>query len=332
VTLWRSTLRREPSSESRSVTKQLTPAQEKLLEASAVIFGERATVKDAAFITRQLVQATLPHKNPGNIPAWTRTNGSTTLAIQPGFNIKTGKSYGYPHGSVPRLLIYWMTTEALRTKNPRLELGTSLTGFMAELGLNPDNGSLGAKRSDARRLRDQMDRLFNSIVSFHGEVEEGGRHGEARMNMTVARKSLFWWNPRHPEQGTLWGSYVELSQDFFDALCAAPVPVDMRALRALKRSPLALDLYAWLTYEAYRARRTHAPRFENWTQMHAHMGGDYKNPDDFRRKAKLALRKIKVVYPGLKLGDRQGGIEVLPRSLTALTPRDMTVDGTWTSL
>jgi hypothetical protein len=314
------------------VTKQLTPAQEKLLEASAVIFGERATPKDAAFITRQLVQATLPHKNPGNIPAWTRTNGNTTLAIQPGFNIKTGKSYGYPHGSIPRLLIYWMTTEALRTKNPRLELGTSLTGFMAELGLNPDNGSIGAKRSDARRLRDQMDRLFNSIVSFHGDIEQDGRHGEARMNMTVARKSLFWWNPRQPEQGTLWGSYVELSQDFFAALCAAPVPVDMRALKALKRSPLALDLYAWLTYEAYRAHKARAPRFENWTQMHAHMGGDYKNPDDFRRKAKLALRKIKTVYPGLHLGDRQGGIEVLPRSLTALTPRHMTVDGTWTTL
>jgi hypothetical protein len=310
----------------------LTRAQRKLIDASAVIFGEQATAKDAAFITRQLVQATLPHKNPGKIPAWVRTNGTISLAIQPGFNIKTGASYGYPYGTVPRLLIYWMTTEAIRTKNPRLDLGNSLAGFMAELGLNPDNGGLGARRSDARRLREQMDRLFNSTISFQNNVEQYGREGEARMNMTVARRSMLWWNPRQPEQGTLWGSYVELSQDFFDALCAAPVPVDMRALKALKRSPLALDLYAWLTYEAYRAHKTRKPRFENWAQMHGHMGADYKNPSDFRRFAKAALRKIRTVYPGLKLGQRQGGVEVLPESLPALQPRDMTIDGTWTTL
>jgi hypothetical protein len=40
-----------------------------------------------------------------------------------------------------------------------------------------------------------------------------------------------------------------------------------------------------------------------------------------RRKAQAILRKIKAVYPLLKLGDRQGGITVLPESLPALQPR-----------
>ena len=53
-----------------------------------------------------------------------------------------------------------------RTKSPRLELGNSLRGFMAELGLNSSNGSSGAKRSDARRLRGQMERLFRARISF----------------------------------------------------------------------------------------------------------------------------------------------------------------------
>jgi hypothetical protein len=101
------------------------------------------------------VQATLPYKNPGDVPLWKRTNGNLTLAIQPGMNIKTGKSYGYPYGSIPRLLLFWMTTEAARNKgrcfeNPRrLELGSTLSGFMTELGLDPNRGG---KRSDARRL------------------------------------------------------------------------------------------------------------------------------------------------------------------------------------
>jgi hypothetical protein len=59
---------------------KLTRAKQKLIDASALIFGDQATAADAAYITRQLVQATLPHKNPGNVPAWSRTNGNTTLA------------------------------------------------------------------------------------------------------------------------------------------------------------------------------------------------------------------------------------------------------------
>jgi hypothetical protein len=116
--------------------KKLTTAQRKLLDDSAVIFGEPATKQDAAYLPRELVQVTLPHKNPGNIPLWKRSNGTLAVGIQPGMNIATAESYGYPYGTVPRLLLFWITTEAVRTKSPRLQLGNSLRGFMAELGLN----------------------------------------------------------------------------------------------------------------------------------------------------------------------------------------------------
>jgi Plasmid encoded RepA protein len=53
-----------------------------------------------------------------------------------------------------------------------------------------------------------------------------------------------------------------------------PVPVDMRALKALKRSPLALDLYAWLSYEAYRAHRNAKPRFVGWDKLHEQFGDE----------------------------------------------------------
>jgi len=52
-----------------------------------------------------------------------------------------------------------------------------------------------------------------------------------------------WWHP-HPDQAALWESWIQLGEKFYSAVIASPVPVDMRALRALKRSPLALDLYA----------------------------------------------------------------------------------------
>ncbi|MBV8892786.1 MAG: plasmid encoded RepA protein [Acidobacteria bacterium] len=307
--------------------KTLTVAQRKLLDQSAVIFGEPATRQDAAYLPRELVQVTLPHKNPGNIPVWRRTNGNLTVGIQPGTDLTTGQSCGYPYGTIPRLLLFWVTTEAVQKKSRRLELGNSLRGFMAELGLNSSNGSSGAKRSDARRLRDQMQRLFQARVSFQGTTERNGRHGEVRLNMQVADTTEFWWSHKEPEQAALWGSWIELGEKFFDAITAYPVPADMRALRALKCSALALDLYAWLSYEAFRAHRSGKPRFENWMQLHDHLGAEYARPADFRRYAKAALRKIKVVYPSLKLGDRQGGIEVLPESWPAIQPRDMTIGG-----
>src|SRR5436309_1645025 len=133
--------------------KPLTRAQSKLIDASVVVFGEQATKKDAAFIARELVQASLPHKNPGNIPVWVRRNGNITLGIKPDVDMNTGKSYGYPYGTIPRLLLFWVTTEATRTKSRRLELGSSLSGFMAELGLSAYTGR--GKRGDAKRLRNQ---------------------------------------------------------------------------------------------------------------------------------------------------------------------------------
>lgn len=67
----------------------------------------------------------------------------------------------------------------------------------------------------------------------------------------------------------------------------------MRALRALKRSPLALDLYAWLTFQAFRAHQSERPRFETWQQLHNHMGGDYADIDNFRKKVKSDAQGVR---------------------------------------
>jgi hypothetical protein len=300
--------------------RALTNPERKFLENSTLIQGAAADAKDAAYLARELVQASLPHSNPGDVPLWTRRNGAVTLAIQPGINIRTGKSYGYPYGTIPRLLLFWITTEAVRIRSRRLDLGNSLNGFMADLGLNPDTG--GGKRGDAKRLRDQMERLFRSRFSLECYEVQDGQAGNGWIDMQVAPRGQMWWSEKHPDQGALWGSWIELGEDFYRAITAAPVPVDMRALRALKRSPLALDLYAWLTYEAFRAQHSRRPRFETWAQLHGHMGGEYADIDNFRKKAKAALKKIRAIYPGLKLGKRQGGIEVLAGSRSAIEPRE----------
>jgi Plasmid encoded RepA protein len=301
-------------------SKALTKAQRAIVEAGADIRLDRATLEDAAYLARQFVQATLPHSDP-KAETWSRQNGNYTLGIQAGFNVKTGKSYGLPYGIIPRLLLFWITTEAVKTKNPRLELGASMAAFMREVGLDPSHGG---PRSDARRLQEQMARLFQARISFQQTVQEGDAEGNAWLNMQVSRRGVLWWNPRTPQQDTLWNSWVEIERDFFEAITAAPIPVDTRALKALKRSPLALDLYALLCYEAFRVERSGRARFIPWPGVMTQLGANYQSDDaakNFKQKARAALRKVAAVMPSLILGDCKDGISILPGSSPAISVR-----------
>lgn len=299
------------------MTGKFTPQHRRILNAADVIAEAAPSDQDKAFMARQLVQTTLPHTDPGNVPVWSRQNGNITLTIQQGYN-DDGTPYGHPYGTIPRLLMYWMTTEALRTKTPKLELGNSLASFMEELGL--DHRSKGV-RSDRVRLQSQMNRLFEARISFTTRTEVDGQVGEGRRRMQVAEDTEFWWDKKNPNQTALWGSYVVLHQKFFEAITANPVPVDLRALRAIKRSPLALDLYSLMTYQAFRAARSGRPLFMTWRQMQSALGTSYADHADLRKAVRDAVRKIEAVYPGLALSNREGGLEVLPESLPAIASR-----------
>lgn len=141
----------------------LTRAQEKLVEAGVQISQEPDAI-ELAYLARQLVQCTLPHGDPGDVPLWTRTNGNVTLVIaRTGFDSKAQKPIGYPYGSLPRLLLFWLNTEAVRTGKRRLEMGDTFADFIRALGLDP---SRGGTRSDAKRLQEQMRRLFSAAINF----------------------------------------------------------------------------------------------------------------------------------------------------------------------
>lgn len=291
-------------------------AKNKLFKA-AVQVQESPYDADPVFTPRELVQATLPHKNPGDIPVWQRVNGNYALVIQPGWDAFENKSVGYPYGTVPRLLIFWLTTEALRTGKRRLELGDTLASFMRELGLNP---SRGGKRSDATRLKEQMNRLFSAKISFQYKEEGVNFGGHSRLDMQIAPKAQTWWSHQSPGQPTLFENWIELGEEFFNAITERPLPVDMRALEGLKNSALALDLYAWATLTTFQAAKKGKPRSVSWKLLMQQLGSHYSDVKDFKRKAKQALAKIELVYPNLKLESVEGGIMVKP-SLPAVMPR-----------
>jgi hypothetical protein len=130
--------------------------------------------------------------------------------------------------------------------------------------------------------------------------------------MRVAPKAMLWWDTSRSQQDNLWESWVELGEDFYAAITAAPVPVDMRALRALKRSPLALDLYAWVVHTAFTASRKREARVVPWEGLHGQMGAEYAEIRRFKQSALVALKKIALVYPGLRLETTQTDLIIHP--------------------
>jgi hypothetical protein len=306
--------------------KPPTRAQNALVDAVLSI----QAAPDAAergFMARQLILCTLPHSDPGNIDAWTRRTGSVALGIQPGVDFDTGKKIGYPYGTIPRLLLFWITTEVQRVKNfpelsitqkRTLQLGQNLAAFMEAVGLNPRGGG---KRSDAKRLHDQMDRLFSSRIGFVEKKRDGNAIGKERGTMEISPHYELWWNKKQPGQGALWNSHVFLGEGFYNALVDCAVPVDMRALKALKKSPLALDLYAWICYAAFAiVQQKRPPQFVPWKTLMQQFGTDYTGPSavkNFKAHVKAALRKIagsgngrSGLYPGLTIKPSRGGFSL----------------------
>jgi hypothetical protein len=179
---------------------------------------------------------------------------------------------------------------------------------MREIGLNPDNGGTGAKRSDARRLRDQLERLFRARISFEFTDERRSRF----MHMDIAEGGELWWDPKQRDQVELFESWITLGGTFYEALIANPVPADLRALRALKSSPLALDLYTWLAYRAHRVTRADKPVRVTWKQLMEQIGSEYADPKDFRDKLKTYLARVLALYPKLRIEVVHGGIMIRP--------------------
>ena len=113
--------------------------------------------------------------------------------------------------------------------------------------------------------------------------------------------------------GTSWQSNVTLDPTFFHEVTTYPVPVDLRALKALRRSPLALDMYCWLTY---RLSYLKGHKVIPWGALQVQFGSGYPQDGQGLRNFKKALlrelKKVKLVYQAAKVGSSDRGLELRP--------------------
>jgi hypothetical protein len=176
-----------------------------------------------------------------------------------------------------------------------------MSSFMRELGLSPTGGA----RGDITRMKDQTLRLFSSTIS--ATYEDGDRIAD--LGYRLADKTVLWWHAKQPDQAGLWQSSVTLSERFFSEVVDRPVPIDIRALKALKRSPMALDLYTWLTYRVSYLRK---PTTIPWEALAMQFGSDYARLRDFRAAFLAELKKVALVYPAVSVDASEAGLMVKP--------------------
>jgi len=246
------------------------------------------------FMARALIQATIPHSKIEN-SVFKRQNGSFKLTIL------ADPSIGLPYGSIPRLLIAWITTEAVRTKQRELVLGHNLCKFMSQLDLVPTGGRWGT----ITRLREQMKKLFSASISC---TYDDGDHWAIKNVQPVSQANL-WWNPKIPEQATLFESTLTLGEDFFEEIINYPIPIDMDVLKALKKSPMALDIYCWLTYRmSYLGNKTMIP----WKVLQMQFGANYKRTRDFKRYFLSQLHIVNGFYPKANINIENNGLVLQP--------------------
>ena len=262
------------------------------------LVGASEADPDRGFMARLMALCSLPRTNPGNRKEYKRVNGPYTLYMTAIGDNKL------PYGSSPRLLLAWVSTEAVRTQSRELILGASLSEFMDKLGVAP----VGGVRT---RLRNQMRRLFNAHVRLVYKDERG----EASVSSSIADRTEFWWNERKPNERVLWESKIELGEKFFQEIINHPVPLDITTLTALKRCALGLDLYLWLVYRTFGLR---APLQLSWRQVYRQFGAHPDNASDkrtvldFRRKVLRELKKIKLAWPGLNYATAPGVLILHP--------------------
>ena len=275
------------------------------------LVGASEADPDLGFMARTMALCSLPRSNPGNQLQYKRTNGPFTLGMIAGLGNKL------PYGNLPRLLLAWVSTEAVRTQSRELVLGRSLSEFMRTLGIYHNSGGRGGVQT---RLRNQMNRLFGCSVSL---IYKGER-GSASKSSFVADRTEFWWNERKPDEPVLWESKIRLGEDLFNEIISHPVPLDMNTLTALKRSPLGLDLYLWLVYRTFSLTR---PLRLSWPTLYRQFGvdpsraSDRVTVDNFRKDCLRELKKIKVAWPGLNYATAKGVLILLPSTPT-IAPSD----------
>ena len=229
---------------------------------------------------------------------WERQGYQTTLLIESG-RTRQKALIGIPYGSVARLILLYLQTEAIRTGSPEIVLGKSLNRWIERMDLTP-----GGKTRQL--VTEQARRISTCRLTFFTD-----RRGRASCDRTVPSSgdTISLGGVMDETQPTLWQDRVRLDEGFWRSLREHPVPVREEAVRAIGTRSLAIDIYVWL---AYRLHSLTKPMPVSWPAVHAQFGAGFALIKHLKPRFTDALKIALAVYPEAHVSIEKQGPDPAP--------------------
>jgi Plasmid encoded RepA protein len=272
-----------------------TKAERQAVQAAAAVMAEERSglgITHAGF-----AMTSLPHKRIDE-PVWERQGYQTTLLIESG-RTRQKALIGIPYGSVARLILLYLQTEAIRTGSPEIILGRSLNRWIERMDLTP-----GGKTR--RLVSEQARRISACRLTFFTDRSGGG---ELRQNGAFVRDAISLGGVIDETQPMLWQEKVRLDEGFWRSLREHPVPVREEAIRAIGTRSLAIDVYVWL---AYRLHSLSKPMPISWRAIHTQFGAGFALVKHLKPRFADALKIALAVYPEAQVDIERQGLTLHP--------------------
>ena len=280
------------------------------------------------YVPVPFVQSMFPHKDPKTF-TWSKESSNNKLRVVSGLYIDN-TPIGIPFGAKARMLLCSITKEVGRTESREVFLGESMNQLMLSMGMT---NKRGGEDSDRELLHEQMVRLFHCQINIFDKLDPDRNPADEEMGEEVVKqgkrkktpaRSILIVTHDESQSQTDWNKTVTISDEFFQILMKYDkVPLDLNHMKALKRSSLQLDLYAWLTWASYWVWTTgDTGPFISWDELRATFSS-YAENYDFKRSAIPALKKIQEVYTRLRIKvDDDLGVQFQKNTLPAVDPKN----------
>lgn len=271
---------------------------------------EQAEQQDVGYTSRVFVQALFPYRSSSDVVRQVQ-QGSTKITV-----IATD---GLPYGKYPRLVMAYVITKAVEragqvgagTLDPgearRIPLGNSLNAFLRAIGLTTrGSGTVIA------RIREQVDRIAACSIRVESLAKTAlSTRRAASPTVDISNYHELWLAP-NPDQPAISGSFIELTEEFYDEINKAPIPIDINVLKQLGK-PRAMDIYTWLALKKFWLSKRNERSFTfTWETLAGHFSPTelttWVQRRDFRTEIKKCVASIAELWPEV-------GVEVTAEGL-----------------
>ncbi len=266
-----------------------TPMKRERYEVGIDIWRNPGQIHNAAFQHSVLCQTYLPYRDPGDdVTLWEHSQGKASLNIQclKEKNPETGEFIylGLPYGTKARLIMAYLNTQAIKNQSPVIDVESSITSFIKSIGLSN-------KGKNFAEVKEQLARIAASVITLN-YITDDQRSLNVRFSLV---KKYDLWFPKDEKQRVLWASRIQLTDDYYKELLEHAVPLDERALGALKNSAMGLDIYTWLAQRLHRINPSKG-QFVSWQNLKDQFGSGYGSMRKFKQVFRHTLAIVHGQY------------------------------------